>query len=113
MKPTLQSPARQGTSRVPALVFAALALLGGAAILTVYPPLQVPDEGNHFARAFQVSEGGWLPQVVRGENGGVLPTNLLSLMLQHESSAWHQESRISNAIEFYRQQFELKLEPER
>lgn len=114
MMATMQTtPAPGGASRTPALLYAVLALLGGAAILTVYPPLQVPEEGSHFARAFQVSEGGWRPQIYRGVNGGVLPTSLLTLMLANESSAWHQESRISNPSEFYREQFQVKLEPER
>src|SRR5262249_38725986 len=93
-------PTQGGVSRTPAVLYAVLALIGGAAILAVYPPLQMSDEGNHFARAFQVSEGAWRPQVYNGVNGGALPTNLLSLMLSFESSSWHQESRISNPKEF-------------
>jgi uncharacterized membrane protein len=89
-----------------------MALAGGAAFVVLYPPLQVPDEASHFARAFQVSEGGMLPQRRRGETGGSLPISLQQLMQAGKATFWHSESRIPNAVEFYRDRFQEKLEPE-
>ena len=43
--------------RQPEIVFLILALIFGTAFLFVTPPFQVPDEPNHFFRAYQVSEG--------------------------------------------------------
>src|SRR6516162_3763151 len=71
MKPSIHAlPAGAGPSRAPALLFVGLALLGGAAMLVLLPPMQAPEEASHFARAYQVADGGWLPQRRHGETGG-------------------------------------------
>ncbi len=40
------------------------------------PPLQTPDEFNHFYRAYQVSEGRFLPQKENHRLGGEMPSEL-------------------------------------
>jgi len=42
------------------------------------PPMQVEDESRHFVRAYQIAEGGWIPEVDRGTGrvGGTLPNAL-------------------------------------
>lgn len=42
--------------------FLAIGLLFGVSTALITPPFQSPDEPNHFARAFQVSEGGFLSE---------------------------------------------------
>lgn len=54
-------------------------LLAVLAMVFVTPPFQVPDEAQHFFRAFQVSEGGILPEVADGRAGGNLPAALPAL----------------------------------
>jgi uncharacterized membrane protein len=41
----------------PAWVFAWLASIAGVLLVFMVPPFQVPDENNHFLRAYQVSDG--------------------------------------------------------
>lgn len=47
------------------------------------PPFQVPDEAQHFFRAYQVSEGQWRGTVNDGMAGGVIPRSLSDLVLRH------------------------------
>jgi uncharacterized membrane protein len=54
--------------------FVALAAAFAMALLT--PPLQVPDEHQHFYRAFQLSEGDWRGARVGGALGAKLPDSL-------------------------------------
>jgi uncharacterized membrane protein len=63
----------------PARVFAAIALLVGALLVALTPPFQVPDEPNHFYRAYQVAEGGLVPQTTSTSVGGLLPRSLHQL----------------------------------
>jgi len=97
--------------RLPVLLFVALALVGGLALVALYPPMQVPDEGSHFARAYQVSEGGMLPLKRGKETGGILPTSIIQLLQMGDATSWHAEARIENPIEIYRDLLQNKLEP--
>jgi uncharacterized membrane protein len=106
------SPTAGGMSRAPALLFAIWALVAGTALTFLYPPMQVREEGDHFARAYQVSEGGLLPLKRRGETGGLLPSSLLQLLQAGKATSWHAESRIENPVEFYRDWLQIKLEPQ-
>ena len=60
----------------PAIVFSWVAVLVGALLVAVTPPFQVPDEPNHFYRAYQVSEGRLVPQKISTSVGGLLPRSL-------------------------------------
>lgn len=60
----------------PARVFAWVALPVGVLLVALTPPFQVPDEPNHFARAFQVSDGGLVAQRTADSVGGVLPRSI-------------------------------------
>src|SRR4051812_45562025 len=57
----------------PDLVFAVLAGVFGLAILLVNAPFQAPDESDHYYRAYQVSEGGWVATRINESAGGHLP----------------------------------------
>jgi uncharacterized membrane protein len=50
----------------------------GALYLCLTPPTQVPDELGHFYRAFQISEGQFLGIRQAGQEGGFIPTSLVS-----------------------------------
>jgi uncharacterized membrane protein len=63
----------------PAIVFTCVALLVGALLVAVTPPFEVPDEPNHFYRAYQVSEGRLVPQKTSTSVGGLLPRSLQEL----------------------------------
>lgn len=62
--------------RDPASVFAAFALTVGTILIALTPPFEVPDEPNHFYRAFQVGEGTLVPRTIPSSVGGVLPRSL-------------------------------------
>jgi uncharacterized membrane protein len=61
------------------LAWTVIGLLALLAMVFVTPPFQVPDEAQHFFRAYQVSEGGVLPEVADGRAGGHLPAALPAL----------------------------------
>lgn len=63
----------------PANVFTGVALPVGALLVALTPPFQVPDEPNHFYRAYQVAEGGLVPQTTPTSVGGLLPRSLSRL----------------------------------
>ena len=60
----------------PASAFLVLGALLGLVFLVVTPPFQVPDEYQHFYRAFQVAEGTLLPQRLDSRGDGWLPASL-------------------------------------
>jgi len=61
----------------PPQVFLAVAVPVGLLLCLLTPPFMVPDEQAHFFRAYQVSEGGVLPQKFDGGVGGYLPKSLV------------------------------------
>ena len=60
----------------PAKAFAWVGLPLGVLLVALTPPFQVPDEPNHFYRAYQVSDGGLVPQRTADSVGGSLPRSL-------------------------------------
>jgi uncharacterized membrane protein len=56
------------------------ALIFGVLFAVFTPPFQSPDEPNHFFRAWQVSEGGFLPEKSGNRLGGQLPVSLTHLV---------------------------------
>lgn len=53
----------------------------------ITPPFQVPDEPQHFFRAYQISEGKLIAEVRGATAGGVLPSSLQELT-QHFLGGW-------------------------
>jgi hypothetical protein len=47
-----------------------------AAMVFVNPPFMAPDEPAHFMRAYQASEGGFVPSYRDGIGGGPLPASI-------------------------------------
>ena len=63
----------------PSKVFLFLASLFGLLLIFITPPYQVPDEPNHFFRAFQISEGHFVSMQHKGIAGGYVPKSLVTL----------------------------------
>ncbi|MCB9305738.1 MAG: DUF2142 domain-containing protein [Lewinellaceae bacterium] len=62
-----------------AKLWAGLALLFGTVFVFTIPPFQSPDEPNHFLRAWQLSEGVWMPEMSDNRLGGTVPASLVQL----------------------------------
>jgi uncharacterized membrane protein len=69
---------------LPERAFLVISLVFGFFYLIITPPLQVPDEPNHFYRAYQVSEGTFLAEKSDKRVGGLLPSSLLSFKALYE-----------------------------
>lgn len=63
----------------PAAWFAVFALLFGLAFAVITPPLSTPDEHNHFMRAYQIADGGFLSTKQETGTGGQIPVSFLQL----------------------------------
>ncbi len=61
----------------PDKVFISLAAAFGLLFVFLTPPFQVPDEPNHFYRAFQISEGQFTSVKQEGDIGGRVPASLV------------------------------------
>lgn len=57
-----------------------LGALGSLPLVILTPPFQVPDEPQHFYRAYQLSEFHLRAEVICGEAGGTLPVSLTQLV---------------------------------
>ena len=80
----------------PALVCFLLGLIGALSMIILTPPFQVPDEQEHFHRAYQLSELQLRGVVQDGAAGGILPSSLVELS-EHflGARAIHAERRIT------------------
>jgi uncharacterized membrane protein len=88
----------------PHTVYLVLALSFGLAVLAANPPFQAPDEGDHFYRACQLSEGVIFGQVRDKIAGGELPIPLI-VVANTEGIAFHPEKKMTWEI------FRRKLQP--
>lgn len=82
------------TSCVPVL-FAAIALVFGTALVFLTPPFQIADEFSHFFRAYQVSLGQFVAQTRYNTQGGVLPVSLLKLSGRFADLPYHHDQKTS------------------
>src|SRR3984893_11168681 len=64
----------------PALICFILGLLGALPLVALTPPFQVPDESQHFLRAYQLSELRIGAIVQDGETKAMLPSSLIDLI---------------------------------
>ncbi|MFI4983210.1 MAG: DUF2142 domain-containing protein, partial [Nevskiales bacterium] len=62
-----------------AVLYLVLGLLGVLPLVLLTPPFQVPDEQQHFYRAYQLSELGLRGVVQGGSAGAILPSSLPEL----------------------------------
>lgn len=64
----------------PEQFFKITATLFGVLYLFLVPPFQVPDEANHFYRAYHIADGNLMGEKIEDQRyGGELPKNLVSL----------------------------------
>lgn len=84
------------TSITPARIFVPMALLFGCLLVIATPPLQSPDEYNHFFRAFQISEGNFYPKKLNGNRlGEDLPVSLYAFKTAFTPMIYDYGSRTS------------------
>jgi uncharacterized membrane protein len=69
-------PDSQKNTHRAALFLVAAAILLQSLYLVILPPFQSPDDFNHFCRAYQLSEGEWLPYQENQRLGGWMPVEL-------------------------------------
>lgn len=62
----------------PEYVFVCLASIFGIIMIFLMPFFMVADEGTHFYRAYQISNGGLISQSTKTVTGGMIPTELKS-----------------------------------
>lgn len=60
----------------PENIFILFALIFGLVLVSYTPPFQVPDEANHFFRAYGLSEGNIIADIQEQQAGSMLPTSL-------------------------------------
>lgn len=63
----------------PGRAFVLLSALFGLPLVLLTAPFQAPDEPHHFRRAYQVSEGGFMPTRQGNRGGGELPTSVAAV----------------------------------
>lgn len=60
--------------------FILIALIFGCMIAIITPPFQVPDEGAHFLRSFQISKGEVFEIKINNNIGGYFPNSIIDFM---------------------------------
>lgn len=87
-------------------LFILLALVFGLALAFITPPMQVPDEGAHFARAYQLSLWQIVPirdpQRLVNATGGELPADCAEFHRIFEAINFNPEVKIENPLATYR-----------
>lgn len=63
----------------PEIVFVIMGLFFGFIFVFVTPPFQVPDEGTHFKRAYQISTGQFISEKKDNLVGGFIPLSINEL----------------------------------
>lgn len=63
--------------------FLRIALFFGCLLIFIIPPLQAPDENNHFKKAFLVSQLKLFPQSENGKVGNYLPQTIIDFENNH------------------------------
>jgi uncharacterized membrane protein len=68
-----------GREALSAWTFLVASLAAGIGYAFLFPPLTIADEPSHFARAYAVSGGEWIPERRGSLVGGVIPTSVQRL----------------------------------
>lgn len=72
----------------PHTLFLILAIPFGVVFTFFVPPFQVPDENLHFYRAYQISEGHFVPQTQGRLMGGWAPVSVVELQKKFVDMRW-------------------------
>lgn len=67
----------------PEKVFVLIASIFGVLFLVLTPPFQSPDENRHFYRAYQISEGTFIPTKYDQRIGGFLPRKVRDCVIPY------------------------------
>lgn len=83
-------------------------------LIFITPPFQVPDEPQHFYRAYQISEGNFLSSVSNNVAGATLPSSLIELSSEYLGSrAIHADRPITKRdFSLFSNNFDRPLLPE-
>lgn len=93
----------------PARFFLGMALLFGLIFLFLTPPFQVPDEVNHFYRAYQIADGGFMAEQHTQRLGGYIPRSLIKVAGPFLDLRWQMNRKTS--YELIWDQMNIKLHP--
>lgn len=91
MKSSISS--RRSAHWQPEHVFTLLLAVFGLAFAFGMPPCQVADEISHFHRAYHISEGHLVPEMVGEWGGGLLPASILRVAQTFGRLAFHPENQ--------------------
>lgn len=87
------------TGGVSSYLYFVLALLAMTPLVWLTPPFQVPDEPQHFFRAYELSEFEFLGVVEAGAAGAVLPSSLADLTVHFlGTTSIHSERKVNNVL---------------
>jgi len=77
--------------------FAVISFIFGVLFMVAVPPFQVPDEGNHFLRSYQISQGNFLSERRDKSCGGEVPVSLsiMANKIAGNHVAFHPENKQS------------------
>jgi len=95
----------------PEKAFLRIGLIFGILFLLVVPPFQVPDEPNHFFRAYQLSEGEIIGEKQDNNAGGLLPKSLVDSMLLWSNLPFHPEQKTTSKQ--FIEALNIPLEPQK
>lgn len=98
----------------PEWIYGIFGSLCGLVLVFITPPFQVPDEPNHFYRAYQVSRGELAGQIAPGGTyvGGLLPASLAQTVAHLDRDIrFHPEQKVS--VSWLKDALAMDLEPER
>lgn len=76
----------------PGNFFLLCSFLFGITFIIITPPFQVPDEINHFYRAYQISNGAFLSQTSNNRLGGHVPTSFIETTKSFQGLRWNMHS---------------------
>ncbi len=95
----------------PELFFVAFASFFGLIVLVLTPPFQIPDEINHFYRAYQISEGQFIAVKKDNRIGGNIPKSVVKITEPFLQLCWNMNSKTN--FETIVQQFKTPLEADK
>jgi len=95
----------------PEIFFVIFAFFFGLLIVLITPPFQIPDEINHFYRAYQISEGQLIAVKHDNRIGGYMPKSLIESTEPFRGLCWNMQAKTS--YKAITKQFKIPLEPDR
>lgn len=78
----------------PKAFFTLIGIVYGFIFVGIIPPGQVPDEPNHFYKAYQVSDGQWTAQAINHRLGGSIPKSAKTFFYSFRKLRYHYDQRV-------------------